>query len=60
MVVAHFYAIAHVAVAYMIAVKRTSLLFGILYGAWLFGETGLKRNLAAGTLMIAGVALIVG
>ncbi len=60
MVLAHFYAIAHVAVAYMIAVKRTSLLFGILYGAWLFGETGLKRNLAAGSLMIAGVYLIAG
>jgi drug/metabolite transporter (DMT)-like permease len=60
MVVAHFYAIAHVTVAYMIAVKRTSLLFGMLYGAWLFGETGLKRNLVAGTLMIAGVCLIAG
>jgi drug/metabolite transporter (DMT)-like permease len=60
MVVAHFYAIAHVEVAYMIAVKRTSLLFGMLYGAWLFGETGLRRNLAAGTLMIAGVVLIAG
>jgi drug/metabolite transporter (DMT)-like permease len=60
MVVAHFHAIAHVEVAYMIAVKRTSLLFGMLYGAWLFGETGLKRNLAAGALMIAGVYLIAG
>jgi drug/metabolite transporter (DMT)-like permease len=60
MVVAHFYAIAHVEVAYMIAVKRTSLLFGMLYGAWLFGETGLRRNLAAGALMIAGVFLIAG
>jgi drug/metabolite transporter (DMT)-like permease len=60
MVVAHFYAIAHIEAAYMIAVKRTSLLFGMLYGAWLFGETGLKRNFAAGTLMIAGVTLIAG
>jgi hypothetical protein len=32
----------------------------MLYGAWLFGETGLKRNLAAGVLMIAGVYLIAG
>ena len=60
MVVAHFYAIAHIEVAYMIAVKRTSLLFGMLYGAWLFGETGLARNLAAGTLMLAGVFLVAG
>ena len=59
MVVTHFYAIEHVEVAYMIAVKRTSLLFGMLYGAWLFGETGLSRNLAAGMMMVAGVFLIV-
>jgi drug/metabolite transporter (DMT)-like permease len=59
MVVTHFYAIERVEVAYMIAVKRTSLLFGMLYGAWLFGETGLSRNLAAGMMMIAGVYLIV-
>jgi drug/metabolite transporter (DMT)-like permease len=58
MVLAHFHAIQHVEVAYMIAVKRTSLLFGLLYGAWLFGETGLVRNLAAASLMIAGVYLI--
>jgi drug/metabolite transporter (DMT)-like permease len=60
MVVAHFYAIAHIEVAYMIAVKRTSLLFGMLYGAWLFGETGLTRNLAAGVLMVLGVFLVAG
>jgi drug/metabolite transporter (DMT)-like permease len=58
MVLAHFYAIEHVEVAYMIAVKRTSLLFGLLYGAWLFGETGLGRNLVAVLLMVAGVYLI--
>jgi len=58
MVVSHFYAIAHMEVAYMIAVKRTSLLFGMLYGAWLFAETGLLKNLAAGVLMILGILLI--
>jgi len=58
MVVTHFYAIAHIEVAYMIAVKRTSMLFGILYGAWLFHEQGLTRNLTAGILMIGGVYLI--
>jgi len=60
MVLAHFHAIAHVEVAYMIAVKRTSLLFGILYGAWLFREDGLAGNLGAGLLMVAGVYLIAG
>ncbi|WP_020503105.1 EamA family transporter [Lamprocystis purpurea] len=54
----HFLAIAQVEVAYMIAVKRVSLLFGILYGALLFRETGLIRRLPAGALMVAGVALI--
>jgi hypothetical protein len=39
-------------------VKRTSLLFGILYGALLFREANLGRNLVAGTLMVAGVALV--
>jgi drug/metabolite transporter (DMT)-like permease len=39
-------------------VKRTSLLFGILYGAVLFREERLAWNLVAGALMVAGVALI--
>jgi len=59
MVITHFHAIADVEVAYMVAVKRTSLLFGILYGAWLFGEPGLGKNLTAGLLMLLGVFLIV-
>lgn len=58
MVVTHFMAISMVEAAYMIAVKRTSLLFGILYGALLFREENLGRNLVAGGLMVAGVALI--
>ena len=59
MVVTHFYAIEHIEVAYMIAVKRTSLLFGMLYGAWLFKETGLLKNMLAGVLMVLGVFFIV-
>jgi drug/metabolite transporter (DMT)-like permease len=54
----HFLAIQQVQVAYMIAVKRTSLLFGILYGVLWFRERGLLRRLPAGGLMVAGVALI--
>lgn len=42
-------------VAYMIAVKRTSLLFGVLYGRYLFHERG---GLLASTVMLAGVLLI--
>ncbi|QGU32329.1 DMT family transporter [Thermochromatium tepidum] len=59
MVFTHFLAIQQVEVAYMIAVKRTSLLFGILYGALCFREPGLSRRLPAGVLMLAGVVLIV-
>jgi drug/metabolite transporter (DMT)-like permease len=58
MIAAHFLAIEHLTVAYMIAVKRTSMLFGILYGAWLFRETDLARNLLASAVMLGGVALI--
>jgi drug/metabolite transporter (DMT)-like permease len=60
MVLTHFLAIQHVEVAYMIAVKRTSLLFGMLYGAWLFREQGLGKNMVAGVIMVAGVYLIAG
>ena len=46
-------------VAYMIAVKRLSLLMGVLYGCFLFREEGLRERLTGGGLMVAGVALIV-
>jgi drug/metabolite transporter (DMT)-like permease len=58
MVITHLLAIQQIEVAYMIAVKRTSLLFGIAYGALLFREPHLARHLAAGLLMVIGVALI--
>lgn len=58
MVVTHFLALAQTATAYMIAVKRTSILFGILLGAWVFRERRLGQHLAAGGLMVSGVALI--
>lgn len=55
----HFAALQYVETAYMIAVKRSSLLIGMLYGALLFRETRLVQHLGAGLLMLAGVALIV-
>jgi drug/metabolite transporter (DMT)-like permease len=54
-VVAHVYAINLTNVAYMIAVKRTSLLFGVLYGRYLFGERG---GVLAAVVMLSGVMLI--
>ena len=60
MVLTHFFAIEQVEVAYMIAVKRTSLLFGILYSLLLFHERARIEHFVAGGLMIAGVFLIAG
>jgi drug/metabolite transporter (DMT)-like permease len=59
MMQSHFLAIEQVASGYMVAVKRTSMLFGLLYGAWWFAEPDLRRNLLASVLMLGGVALIV-
>ncbi|MGD8568830.1 MAG: DMT family transporter [Gammaproteobacteria bacterium] len=58
MVISHFLAVAQVEVAYMITVKRTSLLFGIVFGAIFFSEKGFAQNLIAGSMMVAGVAVI--
>ncbi len=58
MVIAHFYAIQLVEVAYMIAVKRTSLLFGMVYGVVLFKEHTTRIQFFAGGMMVAGVLLI--
>ncbi|EAR22915.1 DMT family transporter [Nitrococcus mobilis] len=58
MIVTHFMALEQVATAYMISAKRTSILFGMLYGALLFGEQGLLRRLTAGALMVVGVTLL--
>jgi drug/metabolite transporter (DMT)-like permease len=54
----HFYAIQQIEVAYMIAVKRTSLLFGMLYGVILFKEHTTWMQFVAGGIMVAGVFLI--
>ncbi len=58
MVFTHFLALQQVEVAYMIAVKRVSLLFGILYGGLLFREPDLAARLPAGIVMLSGVVLI--
>ncbi|WP_239027570.1 EamA family transporter [Geomonas diazotrophica] len=52
----HVYAVNLTNVAYMIAVKRLSLLFGVLYGHYLFKEKG---GIVSTLIMLAGVFLIV-
>jgi drug/metabolite transporter (DMT)-like permease len=56
--VSYFYAVSMVNVAYMIAVKRTSLLIGVLYGFLLFGERRIRERLLGALLMFAGFVLI--
>ena len=58
MVISHMLAISLVEAAYMIAVKRTSLLFGVLYGAWLFREKKITERLAGALIMVTGVLVI--
>ncbi len=60
MVITHFLALAQAETAYMIAVKRLSILFGIVLGAWVFRELRFRQHMVAAGLMVAGVALIVG
>lgn len=45
-------------VPYVIAVKRLSAVFGVLLGAMIFGERGLRERLAGVALMVAGVFCI--
>ena len=59
MVVSHFIGISLTQVAYLISVKRTSLIFSVLYGALIFKEINIRERLLGSTLMVAGVALIV-
>jgi len=58
MAVAHFSAIGMIQVAYMISIKRLSLLFAILYGIFWFKEKNLKERIAGGLIIIAGATCI--
>ncbi|HHO76311.1 MAG TPA: hypothetical protein ENN05_07765 [Deltaproteobacteria bacterium] len=51
-------AVSMVQAGYMIPVKRTSLVFGVLYGAWLFKEETIIKHLVGAVIMIVGVFLI--
>lgn len=59
MIVFHMLAMSLVNVAYMISVKRTSLLFGIIYGHFIFREERIAEKIAGGIIMLAGFILII-
>jgi len=59
MVASHMLAINLTNVAYMISVKRTSVIIGVLYGYFLFQERHIKERLAGAIIMFTGFVMIV-
>jgi uncharacterized membrane protein len=59
MVISHMIAMSMTKVAYMISVKRLSLLIGIFYGYLFFKESGIKERMLGTILMLTGFVLIV-
>lgn len=58
MIVFHFSAIVRAPAAFMIAVKRTSLLFAVVWGRLVFGESFSPRRVVGAALMLAGVFVL--
>lgn len=58
MILFHMLALKEIFVTYMIAVKRVSLLFGIVMGVIFFKEKGYKQKIAGGIVMVCGIAII--
>lgn len=59
MIITHMVAIQLTKVAYVISVKRTSLLISILYGYLFFRETHLKGRFFGALMMFAGFVIVV-
>lgn len=59
MIVSHMIAISLTKVAYMISLKRMSLIIGIIYGYLLFREKHIRERLSGALLMFTGFVLIV-
>lgn len=51
-------AISLTLVAYVISIKRVSVVFGVLWGRFFFKETGIKERLTGTLVMVLGVVLI--
>lgn len=59
MILTNMIALSLTKVAYMISVKRLSLLIGVLYGYIFFREAGIRERLTGTLLMLSGFLLIV-
>lgn len=58
MIFSHTFAISLTQAAYMIAIKRSSLLFGVLFGALFFREANIRERLLGASIMMGGVIII--
>lgn len=58
--VTHFVAVSMAPVAYMISVKRVSMVIGVIFGWRFFGEANILNRLAGAVIMLAGVFLLSG
>lgn len=58
MIVFHFKALSLTNVAYMISIKRTSLIFSLIYGKLLFNEEAIKERFVGALIMLVGVISI--
>ena len=56
--ITHYYAIQLVPVPYMISVKRTSLIFSVLYGGLIFKEAHIRLRLIGTSIMLSGVVIL--
>jgi len=59
MIITHMEAMNLTKVAYMISVKRTSLLMSVMYGYFLFQEKHMKGRFVGALLMFIGFVLVV-
>jgi uncharacterized membrane protein len=53
-----FHAFQQVEAAYVIAIKRLSLLLAVFYGWFIFKETGIKSRFFGALLMFIGAIMI--
>jgi len=58
MMIFHFLAITLVIVPYMVSIKRTSSIFGVLYGHFWFKEKYIGQRLIGTAIMLSGAAVI--
>jgi len=54
----HMTAITYTLVAYVISIKRLSIIFSVLFGHFVFKEDGIKERLLGAVMMVVGVIII--